>query len=259
VSGRNVASKPFELLIADQTHGALMSVLLHLIPGFVAFLSYLYLFAPLSAALGFPRQMAFVWMDVFVLIPLLLGSLFYFGHAKSGRWTIDGIVLNRKHLVGRRLVTILLALFVYSAVAMAALSWTHSALVQHVFYWLPDSILQLEKTDLVGYRFPVALATRLASLVFVGVVGPIAEELYFRGFLLPRLSWMGAAASVWQAILFAGYHFLSPWDFVWRVFVLVPAIYAVQRTQSVSLSIWGHCVGNTAGELLALVALFMRR
>lgn len=77
-----------------------MSAMLHLVPGFVAFLSYLYLFARLSAALGFPRQMAFVWMDVFVLIPLLLGSLFYFGHAKSGRWTIDGIVLNRKHLVG---------------------------------------------------------------------------------------------------------------------------------------------------------------
>lgn len=246
------------LSIGGQEHGAAVSVALHLLPGFAALVSYLFVFAPLSAALGIPRQMGFVWMDMFVLIPLLLGSLFLLGHAKNGRWTLDGIVLNRRRLSGSRLAAILLILFVYSAMAMAALSWTHTLLLQRLFYWLPDSILQLEKSDLAGYPLSVALATRLASLVFVGVIGPIAEELYFRGFLLPRLSWMGAAASVWQAVFFAGYHFLSPWDFVWRVFVLIPAIYAVQRTQSVSLTIWGHCLGNTVGELMALAALFVR-
>jgi uncharacterized protein len=256
VSVPNVHATRSESLLSGQKAWAAGIDILHLAPGCVPFFSYLLLFAPLSEAFGFPRQMAFVWMDAFVLIPFLLASLFCLGRAKNGRWTLDGIVLNRRRLPGSRLVTLLLVLSGYSALVMVVLSWTHTALLQHVFYWLPDSILQLEKPDVNGYRFSVVLATRLASLLFVGVVGPIAEELYFRGFLLPRLSWMGPASSEWQAFLFAGYHFLSPWDFVWRVFVLIPTIYAVQRNQSISIGIWGHCVGNTAGELLALIALF---
>ncbi len=35
------------------------------------------------------------------------------------------------------------------------------------------------------------LATRLASLVIVGIIVPVAEEWYFRGYLLPRVEWMG--------------------------------------------------------------------
>jgi membrane protease YdiL (CAAX protease family) len=236
-------------------HSIAQSAALHLAPGLLALVTYLTVFAPLSAAMGFPRQMGFVLMDVFVLIPALLIPLFYLGHLKNRRWTLDEVVLNRRRLSAKRLIAILAALAVWGGIVMALLSWTHDALVHHVFYWLPDSLLALEKTDTTKYPLNVLIATRLASLVFVGVIGPLAEELYFRGFLLPRVSRMGAFAAVWQGVLFAGYHFLSPWDFVWRVCVLVPAIYAVQRNQSISITIWGHCVGNTIGEIVALIGL----
>ena len=37
--------------------------------------------------------------------------------------------------------------------------------------------------------------------------------------------------------------------------MLIPTVYAVQRKQSISIGIWGHCLGYTIGELLALAAV----
>lgn len=238
-----------------ERHGALRSAVLHLAPGGVALFAYLFLCAPLSVALGLPGKMGFVLMDVLVLIPVLLGLLLYFGRRRNGRWTLDGIVLNRRRLAARELSVVLLALFGWGAIVMLCLSWTEPLLRARLFYWVPVSLLNAEKLDVTGYSPALLIGTRVASIALVGVAGPIAEELYFRGFLLPRVSWMGAWAPAWQAVLFTGYHFLSPWAFVWRVIVLIPAIYAVQRKQSLSIGVWGHCLGNTVGEFLALAAV----
>ena len=227
--------------LPDQ-HNVFRSALLHLGPGIVALLGYLFVTAPLSTAFGLPTRMAFILMDVLVLIPVLLGLLLYVGHSKNGRWTLDGIVLNRHKLPAKKLAAILFALFCWGALVMAFLYWTDAMLLKRVFYWVPDSLLNLEKVDLTAYPPILLIGTRLASAAIVALIGPIAEELYFRGFLLPRVSWMGPWAAIWQAFLFAGYHFWSPWSFIWRVILLIPAIYAVQRTRSISVMIWGHCL-----------------
>jgi len=242
-----------------EAHSAFRSLVLHLLPGFVALLAYLFLCLPISAALGFPKKMGFVLMDAFVLIPLLLGSLLYAGHKKSGRWTFDGAVLYRRRLPGKQITLVLLALTVWGAIVMALTSWTDAFLLKPVFYWVPGSLLDIDAMDTAAYPLGVLIGTRVAGVAFVGLLGPIAEEFYFRGYLLPRISWMGSWAAVWQAVLFSAYHLWSLWSFIWRVFILIPAIYLVQRKRSMSIGIWGHCIGNTAGELLALAALVMSK
>lgn len=51
-----------------------------------------------------------------------------------------------------------------------------------------------------------------------GFIGPFIEELYFRGFLLPRMAWMKKWALLVEAFLFALYHIWSPWQLVTRFF-----------------------------------------
>jgi membrane protease YdiL (CAAX protease family) len=46
----------------------------------------------------------------------------------------------------------------------------------------------------------------LLGLVLSGVVAPVVEEMYFRGYLLPRLSRLGRWAPVLNVTLFALYH-----------------------------------------------------
>ena len=234
-------------------HGVVRSVLLHLTPGAIAVLTYLYIFVPLTEVLALPRQFAFVLMDVVVLLPLLLLFLFHLGRRRNGNLTLDGIVANRRSLPARQLAPLVAGLFIWAVLVIALLSWMDDLLLERVFYWVP--IASLPETDVGGYPPAILVGTYLTSVVIVGVAVPIVEELYFRGFLLPRVDWMGRWAPVWHTVLFTCYHFWSPWRFVTRVVFSLPVVYAVWRTQSISVGIWWHCLGNVVAELLAFAAV----
>lgn len=83
------------------------------------------------------------------------------------------------------------------------------------------------------------------TLVVIGIIIPIFEELVFRGFILSKLSEMGSKgfAIIFQALLFSVSHF----SFVQgaSVFLLgILAGYAVLKTRSIKSGIVIHCVFN---------------
>jgi len=92
---------------------------------------------------------------------------------------------------------------------------------------------------------------RAKSLVLHLAPGAFAFAVY----LSVCLPIAGALGLPRYATLFALAHFHSPWGFPSRMLLLPVLIYAVQRTRSISVGIWAHCIGNTAGELLALTEL----
>jgi membrane protease YdiL (CAAX protease family) len=57
----------------------------------------------------------------------------------------------------------------------------------------------------------VLLINGSLSLIVNGVLGPLIEETYFRGYLLPRLSRLEKKGVFLNVILFAIYHFWTPW------------------------------------------------
>ena len=72
------------------------------------------------------------------------------------------------------------------------------------FRWIPrwfffDDLMQQRSL----YWRTVRVVTMSLGLVFNGVIGPIAEELYFRGFLLPRLYRVGWWAPLLNTLLFS--------------------------------------------------------
>ena len=85
--------------------------------------------------------------------------------------------------------------------------------------------------------------------------GPVVEELYFRGHLLPRIDRFGRGAPVLNAVLFSVYHLWTPWQNIGRILGLVPWIYTVWRKRSVALSMAVHISVNCIFLLLVLAAL----
>jgi membrane protease YdiL (CAAX protease family) len=83
-----------------------------------------------------------------------------------------------------------------------------------------------------------------------GFVGPIVEELYFRGYLLPRMDWMGRWAPLVNVSLFSLYHFWSPWQIVGRILGFGPTVYAVRWKENIYLGMVVHCTLNTLGIIL---------
>lgn len=93
------------------------------------------------------------------------------------------------------------------------------------------------------------------SLVFTGVIGPVVEELYFRGFLLPHLSHLGKKAPILNTVLFSLYHFWTPWQFISRIGFFLPTVWVTWRTKDLRVSLWVHCLANTIVQALVLTAI----
>jgi uncharacterized protein len=95
----------------------------------------------------------------------------------------------------------------------------------------------------------------LVTLVLNGIAGPVVEELYFRGYLLPRIPVARLWAPLINVVLFSLYHFFSPWQNITRIVALMLLVYAVSWKRNLYLSILVHCSLNTLGLLSALATV----
>ena len=125
------------------------------------------------------------------------------------------------------------------------------ALIAGLFGWIPDWFVTPISIDLAAdHSRTTWLVILTAFLILNGFVGPIVEELYFRGYLLPRMEWMGWWAPLVNVSLFSLYHFWSPWQLVARILGFGPTVYAVRWKRNIFLGMAVHCSLNTIAVLL---------
>jgi len=80
----------------------------------------------------------------------------------------------------------------------------------------------------------------LICLPLTGFTLPLIEELYFRGFLLPRIAHLRWRAPVLNTVLFSVYHFWAPWTVLSKIVFMFPAVWLVWRKRDIRLSIGMH-------------------
>jgi membrane protease YdiL (CAAX protease family) len=96
------------------------------------------------------------------------------------------------------------------------------------------------------------LITTYALVGVLGViVGPIVEEMYFRGHLLPRMGHAGKWSPLLHSFLFALYHMWTPWMIITRTLGTLPLVWAAKR-RSLYLSIAVHIAVNTVDFITAI-------
>jgi len=112
----------------------------------------------------------------------------------------------------------------------------------------PESLVEQSGTVLI-------LLWISSLLVFAGI-GGVTQELFARGFLLPRIQQIGAWSPLFNATVFAVFHLASPWN--WPVFLLVSLIWAylVWKLKSMWIGVFAH-IGMLLIQTLMLGALFL--
>lgn len=223
-----------------EQHSIGTSALLHLAPG-AAIAAVFFGSAPVVDELNLPPLMALVLADAIVL-PLVLGYLLLLGYWRNGRPSLEGIVLYRESMPLSRWLWLVPVLLVLAGLMMAAFSPVSALLFDTLFAWLPSS--SVLGHDLAGYDRATLAVSLIAFTLVVVVWASTVEELYFRGYLLPRLSRLGVGAPMLNTGLFALYHMWTPWLAVARVFAFFPLAFAVFRTRSVLLAVVVHVIGN---------------
>jgi uncharacterized protein len=239
-----------------EQHSLARSVALHLLPGALIFLFYI-VTAPFTATLGFPSEVAlFVSIGV-VLVPTELGILLSEGRRKNGRLSLKGIVLFREPMPGWQYVALGVPLFMWLGVVFVIFAPPLDRIVINRFFqWLPEWFFVFGRSgQLTGFSKSALAITAILNLLLNGIAGPVVEEMYFRGFLLPRLNSLKGWAPLVNVLLFSLYHFFTPWQNLARIIGFLPMVYVAWWKRNIYLGMIVHCLGNTVGAfgMLALV------
>ena len=227
----------------EDHHPIWKSVGLHLLPGLLALGVFTLLARPIEK-MGYPSIMPWLITVALVNIPFELGYLLYEGWKLKGRLSLQGVILYRQPLKFGQIILWTTMTFVAVLILFVLSGIVTNYLETAVFAWVPDWFVMDSGLD-GGYSKAALSVVNIASL-FVFVFGiPIVEELYFRGYLLPRLSYLGGWAILVNSFLFALYHFTTPWQLVTRTLITVPLAYAAYKKKNLIPSILVHALANS--------------
>jgi uncharacterized protein len=241
-----------------QQHHLGWSILLHLLPG-AALTGFIVLAAPIVRDLGLPVVFALFVGIGLVIVPIELGIMLAHARRTTGTFRLHETVVYRERLPARSLIPIVVGSFVwFTAFLLLATLVLDDWIASRFFAWMPEQILQFSQVAEAGEPIATWALVTLLIVAFTlnGLVGPLVEELYFRGFLLPRLGRFGRMAPVLNTVLFSVYHFWTPWQNLTRIIGFLPISWAAWRYHSTHVSVIAHVTINTA-FLLGLLALFV--
>lgn len=196
-------------------------LLLHLLPGLPILLVAFVLSNPYWGP-GLPFIISIYFAIAFGLIPTEL-LILYFMARRDGK-KIKEIIHYTKRTSILKTILWVLPLYTILGLAFSALpaiekpQWT-------IFDWVPGWF----RINVDGIKQQPSLAWITIALAFLfnGLLGPLVEEIYFRGFLLPRMNKLGKLAPLINVVLFSFYHFFTPWENLTRILGTLPYVYAV--------------------------------
>ncbi|HEU0295355.1 MAG TPA: CPBP family intramembrane glutamic endopeptidase [Anaerolineales bacterium] len=248
-------SKPGLADVPLEQHSPGQTILLHLLPGGIGTAVYV-LTVPFITGLGYPSIIALYLPMILAVILVELGYLIYQGQKQSGTRSLKGVVNYREPVPGWMYIGFPLLILIWGVLVTGLVSPIDNLLLNQGFGWLPDwyalrNILEIK----TAYAREAILVTAICALILNGFAGPIVEELYFRGHLLPRMSGFGRWAPLLNVLLFSFYHFWTPWMFFSRLVLLVPMVYVVWWKRNIYLGMIAHCLLNLIGTTVLFAQL----
>lgn len=222
------------------------AVLLHLAPG-AALLAFAVATGPLWRAAGLPPVWGRLVGTLVVVVPVELGLVLRALRRRGGR--LSAAALGLRPLRRADLAPLLLTAAA-CLLAPAAVVWLEPALRALTDGWLPEGFTA-GTTGLAGHPPAVRAATLALLVVALVVVGPLVEEVYFRGWLLPRLPGGALRASTAGAALFAVYHLWQPHAWL-TILVFALPLALLARTRG---AVTSCALVHGAVNLLAFAAL----
>jgi len=224
-----------------QLHSISTSILLHLLPGILIGAVYFALVQPVKDW-GYPSIAALNLAALLALIPFQAGFLLL-QQKRTGAPLFGGIIRYQQKIPWHQYLLWVPVIFVSSGMIISLLT-PLSELLEGCFLWIPD-IFRIDMGLSGGYSKQTLIITYLSSFLLVTLIGPLIEECYFRGYLLPRMPDMGGWTPLVHSALFALYHTWTPWLAVSRTLALLPLVCIVRWKKNLALGMIAHCLLNS--------------
>ena len=229
--------------------------MLSLLPG-ILYVILALIITPAILLLGFPTLFVLILTDIIVIVLLELSILLFISKKKANKYSLKNVVPYTKKIPVLHFIGYLVVLIVYGYLISMLLSPISVIMKESLFSWMPEVFLT-EAINPTSFSLTILLITAIFAFIIIGVAVPIVEELYFRGFLMSRISRLGKIwAPLTIVILWSIYHFWAPWNVLTFIVLYFPIAWVVIRTENVYLSIITHSFANIMLVLAVAAPLF---
>jgi len=228
-----------------EKHSTAQSIILHLLPGILVGCFYFLALKPV-AKMGYPSFFALLLAFAVILVPLELGFLLFQGKKKTGRFTLRGIISYQKSIPWWQYLVWVTIIFVIVGAIMTLFKPVDSFLHKALFFWMPDMDLGLDGL----YSKTILIVTYSMALLINVFLAPMVEELYFRGYLLPRMK--GKYAVLFHSFLFAAIHVFTPWMIIARTIGFLPIIIGTTK-KNIYVGMIVHMLCNATGFVTGIL------
>jgi membrane protease YdiL (CAAX protease family) len=232
------------------------SFLLHITPG-VLTTAGLLVFKPLTDSIGYPPLLAFLVAIVMIDIPLMIVVMLNEGRKVNGRFSFEGVVLYREKVSWRTFAWVFIVAFLILYFLIMLSGPIDSLISERAFSWMPKWIFFDDATQYKGFTRNTLVIVFTLQILITGITLPWVEELYFRGYLLPRISRFEKWAPLIGAFFFSLYHVWQLYGIV-GIFLLGAGLgYVVWWKKDVRLSIGLHVFANTLVRVFILANILV--
>ncbi len=182
----------------------------------------------------------------FVLVPVELGFLLYQGKKKMGCYSILGIISFRNPIPWLEYLIWPMLLVAVTGAIFKFFAPVDTFLQARAFFWMPELNYGLDG----NYSKTILIVTYAMFLIFCVFLAPMIEELYFRGYLLPRMQ--GRFAPLFHSFLFAAVHVFTTWMMITRTLGLLPLVFGVKK-KNIYIGMIAHILGNSLDFVMGMV------
>lgn len=208
-----------------------------------------------------PSLLLFFTLALFILFPLELAIVFKASKKEFGRYSFRSAFVNHEKMSWKKILIYGVLLFGFAGIASATVSQFESWITAPISNNLTEIIPTYFDWNNIEYirQYPknLLILTCVLYAVLNIFIGPIVEELFFRGYLTSKLGRYGKWSPVIITVLFSLYHLWNPLQNLFRIFIFLPAAYIAWKEKNIYISMLFHCLCNLVSTTSFIVAVLM--
>lgn len=205
-----------------------------------------------------PPFMSLMIIIFVVLIPIELGIILYISKKENGEFNLKSAFADYKKLSVKEILFTAIIPFVFAATVFTFVApMEHSIMFSTIFRNVPEYFKLADFMNHTGeYSKLIIIISLVLYTIGNGIVGPIVEELYFRGLIMSHIQRFGKWTPLIISVLFSVYHLFSPWENITRIIACFPFIYCVYKKKNIFIGMVVHCSLNMASVIMTIMAIF---
>lgn len=207
-----------------------------------------------------PSLLLFYIFAALILFPIEIGIVLHASKKEYGSYSLKSAFTNYEKMSWWKIFLYGSFLFAFAGMMSATLAPLENRLFAPISEWFAQRIpVYFDWTHMESfkqYSKELLLLTCVGYFILNVIVGPIVEELFFRGYLTSKISRYGNFAPLIITVLFSLYHFWLPFNNLFRISIFFPAAWMAWKKKNIYISIVFHCLCNLLSTVSLIIAIY---